>query len=83
MVDLGPDPVDDAREFGLVVPRDRESHLLAGLHLGDVGLVDVDPEPDLRRVGDGEDPARRLDRLPLDRVPDDDDAGERGDHVQV
>jgi hypothetical protein len=59
-----------------------EGDLLAHLDGGDVGLVDVDPEPHDARVGDGEDLRRPLDGLPLHGVPGDDRAAQRRDDVQ-
>ena len=82
-VDLGPDPGHPARsKASSLVPRDGEVTGWPGLTWRDVALVDVDPEPHPRRVGDGEELRCRLDGLALDRMPHDHRPVDRGDDVR-
>ena len=81
-----PTQVTWPRDASLLVrarPRDGEARPPGRAStFGDVRLVDVDPEPHPRGVGDGEELRRRLDRLALDGVPQDDRPVDRGDDVE-
>ena len=61
---------------------DGKAHRLAGLDLGNIIFINVDPNPHTGGIGDGEKLGRSLDRLAFDGVPGHNRPVDRGDDVQ-